>query len=360
MEGARRKAEQGVLAAGTIDSFLLWRLTDGRAHATDASNASRTLLFNIRNQEWDPDLLALFNIPRAILPDVKDSTHYYGSSSTNALGEAIPIFGIAGDQHAALIGQACIRPGMIKSTFGTGCFALVNTGIQPIRSRHRLLTTIAYRIDGIPYYAIEGSIFNAGSTIQWLHDSLGLIQSGHSSNHQDTTSSSHTGVVFVPAFTGLGAPYWDADARGAIYGLTRDTGPAELTRAALESVGYQTADLLAAMADDGTETATTLRVDGGMTKNNWMLQFLADITGIDIERPAVIETTALGAAWLAGLGAGLIESLEDLAHDWQLDRTFKPQMSLSERWSLRANWGEAIQSTRSFGSPTKISSQKYE
>jgi glycerol kinase len=351
VDGARQRAEQGQLAAGTIDSFLLWRLTDGQMHATDATNASRTLLFNIHSQQWDPDLLALFDIPRAILPEVKNSADDYGYTSAEVLGSAIPILGIAGDQHAALIGQACVHAGMMKSTYGTGCFALLNTGTQAIASSHRLLTTIGYRIEGEVHYALEGSIFNAGTTVQWLRDSLGVIGSAAETADHAAASANHGSVIFVPAFTGLGAPHWDPHARGTIYGLTRDSGPAELARAALEAVGYQSAELLDAMAGDGATTITTLRVDGGMAKNDWMLQFLANITGVDVERPAVIETTALGAARLAALGAGILNSLEGIAEHWQLERRFHPQMSSAKRHTLVSSWTRAVQNTRSFGAP---------
>jgi glycerol kinase len=351
VDGARQKAEQGQLAAGTIDSFLLWRLTGGQVHATDATNASRTLLFNIHSQQWDPDLLVLFDIPGAILPEVKNSADDYGYTSTEVFGSAIPILGIAGDQHAALIGQACVHMGMTKSTYGTGCFTLLNTGTQAIASSHRLLTTISYRIEGKVHYALEGSIFNAGTTVQWLRDSLGVIESAAETANQAKASKNRSDVMFVPAFTGLGAPHWDPHARGTIYGLTRDSGPAELARAALEAVGYQSAELLDAMVDDGAATITKLRVDGGMAKNDWMLQFLANITGVVVERPTVIETTALGAARLAALGAGILKSLEDVAEHWQLERRFYPQMSSAERYTLVSRWTRAVQNTRSFGAP---------
>ena len=351
VDGARQRAEQGDLAAGTIDSFLLWRLTGGQMHATDATNASRTLLFNIHSQQWDPDLLALFDIPDAILPEVKNSADDYGCTSAEVFGSAIPILGIAGDQHAALIGQACVHAGMMKSTYGTGCFALLNTGTQAIASSHRLLTTIGYRIEGKVHYALEGSIFNAGTAVQWLRDSLGVIESAAESADHAEASATHGDVIFVPAFTGLGAPHWDPHARGTIYGLTRDSGPADLARAALEAVGYQSAELLDAMAGDSATTITTLRVDGGMAKNDWMLQFLANITGVDVERPTVIETTALGAARLAALGAGTLNSLEGVAKHWQLERRFHPQMSSTERHALVSSWARAVHNTRSFGSP---------
>jgi glycerol kinase len=351
VDGARQRAEQGRLAAGTIDSFLLWRLTGGQVHATDATNASRTLLFNIHSQQWDPELLTLFDIPGAILPEVKNSSDDYGCTTAEVLGSAIPILGIAGDQHAALIGQACVHAGMMKSTYGTGCFALLNTGTQAITSNHRLLTTIGYRIKGKVHYALEGSIFNAGSTVQWLRDSLGVIKSAAETAHHAETSSNHGGVIFVPAFTGLGAPHWDPHARGTIYGLTRDSGPAELARAALEAVGFQSAELLDAMVGDSAATITALRVDGGMAQNDWLLQFLADITGIDVERPTLIETTALGAARLAALGTGVLSSLEDVTEHWQLERRFQPQMSSLERHALVSSWERAVHNTRSFGAP---------
>lgn len=347
ISGARKLAERGLIAAGTIDSFLLWRLTSGRTHATDATNASRTLLFNIHTQQWDSELLELFNIPETILPHVKDSADDFGYTDAELFGETIPILSVAGDQHAALIGQGCIRSGMIKSTYGTGCFTLLNTGNKAIYSKNRLLTTIGYRIDNSVHYALEGSIFNAGTTIKWLRDTLAIIESTSETSELAAHSSKHSGVVFVPAFTGLGAPYWDPNARGAIYGLTRTTGPSELVRAALESLGYQSAELLSSMQRDGAEI-TRLRVDGGMTQNDWMLQFLADITGKDVEKPVMIEATALGAAGLASLYAGVISSIEEMDERWELDCRYRPQLPFSERQELLCKWDKAVQSTISF------------
>ena len=348
IKNARKRAEIGELAAGTIDSFLVWRLTEGRVHATDATNASRTLLFNIHNQGWDSDLMKIFNVPEIILPEVKDSADDYGYSDAKIFGSAIPILGVAGDQHAALIGQGCVQPGMVKSTYGTGGFVLLNTGLQAIPSKHRLLTTISYRIKGKAHYALEGSIFNAGTSIQWLRDGLGLMRTADESESYAQAASSKSGVMFVPGFTGLGAPHWNPHARGSIYGLTRDTSRADLIRAALESTGYQSAELLDAMVTDSGQAIGSLRVDGGMARNSWMLQFVSDITGINVERSSVIETTALGAAFLANLTAGVLTTFQDLDGLWRADKQFEPQISLSKRQSLLSNWFRAIQSTQSF------------
>jgi len=354
IEGARDRAERGELAAGTIDSFLLWRLTGGKVHATDATNASRTLLFNIHTQQWDDDLLKLFNIPAPLLPVVRDCAADYGRTDPALLGSAIPICGIAGDQQAALVGQACIEPGMIKSTYGTGCFAIVNTGQEALASHQRLLTTVAYRVLGVTTYALEGSIFVAGAAVQWLQEGLGLIESASDSGRLAADVSSNRGVYMVPAFTGLGAPHWDPYARGAIFGLTRDTRPADLARAALESVCYQTVDLLDAMASDGIPAISSLRVDGGMANNDWLMQFLSDVTDLRVQRPTLTETTALGAAGLASLQAGLFDSLDELAGQWQQDRNFEPGMSTAERRRVLEDWRRAVHSTRSFapGGPT--------
>ena len=347
---ARKRAENGELAAGTIDSFLVWRLTEGKVHATDATNASRTLLFNIHKQRWDFDLMEIFNVPELVLPEVKDSADDYGRSSAKILGSSVPILGVAGDQQAALIGQACVQPGMVKSTYGTGGFVLLNTGAQAIESKHGLLTTLCYRIEGKAHYALEGSIFNAGTSIEWLRDSLGLISSATESEALARTSSSDNRVMFVPGFTGLGAPHWSPNARGSIYGLTRDTVPADLVRAGLESVGYQSAELLDSMAADSGQTITTLRVDGGMVKNDWMLQFLSDITGINVERPGMIEASALGAAFLANLRAGILTSFDGLDRFLEIDKKFQPQMSSTKRQALLSTWGRAIKATQSFSS----------
>ncbi|MGF1630162.1 MAG: glycerol kinase GlpK [Kiloniellaceae bacterium] len=344
--GARARAERGELAFGTIDCFLLWRLTGGKVHATDATNAARTLIFDIRRQVWDPELLALLRIPESLLPEVKDSDADFGTTAPDLLGHAIPIGGIAGDQQAATIGQACFEPGMMKSTYGTGCFALFNTGTELVHSRHRLLSTIAYRLGGKTTYALEGSIFVAGAAVQWLRDGLGII--GTASETEALAKQADTGqrVYLVPAFTGLGAPYWDAEARGAVFGLTRATGPAELARAVLEAVCYQTRDLLEAMRADGASGLEALRVDGGMVANDWMLQMLADILGVAVERPVVAETTALGAAYLAGLNQGLFADLAAVAAHWQRDARFEPKMAAEERDTRYAGWQDAVSRVR--------------
>lgn len=342
VDGARAKAERGELAFGTIDSFLLWRLTGGASHATDATNASRTMLFNIHSQDWDDALLDLFRIPHSLLPEVKDCIADFGMTAVDLFGRSIPIGGIAGDQQAAAIGQACLEPGMIKSTYGTGCFVLLNTGEKAFRSNNRLLTTVAYRVDGRTSYAIEGSIFVAGAAIQWLRDGLKLIDSAGEVEGLAQGLDSNRGVYMVPAFTGLGAPHWDPRARGAIFGLTRDTGVAEIVRATLESVGYQTYDLMAAMKRDSDTGSKALRVDGGMVANNWFLQFLADLLDVPVERPQVTETTALGAAYLAGVQLGLFESLADIRNHWQRDALFTPRLSQAERNDLLRGWEKAV------------------
>lgn len=342
---ARAKAEAGELLFGTIDTFLIWRLTQGKAHVTDATNASRTLLFNIHTQQWDTDLLELFDIPPNMLPEVKDSSDEFGYIDSSILGGEIPIYGVAGDQQAALFGQACFEIGMAKSTYGTGCFLMLNTGSIPLKSEHRLLTTIAYRLNGKPTYALEGSIFIAGAAIQWLRDGLQLIQSaGDTQSLAEQTPIDH-GVYLVPAFTGLGAPYWDPNARGAIFGLTRDTGIKEIVTAGLQSVCYQTKDLQKAMESDGIRP-TRLRVDGGMTENSWVMQHLADILGADVDRPEIIETTALGVAYLAGLKAGVFTSLDELSNQWKLERRFRPKISKEHRDRLYLGWTKAIDKVR--------------
>jgi len=342
VDGARARAEKGELAFGTVDSFLLWRLTGGESHATDATNASRTMLFNIHSQEWDKSLLDLFRIPESLLPKVKDCIADFGVTDVNLFGRVIPIGGIAGDQQAAAIGQACLDPGMIKSTYGTGCFVLMNTGDKVIRSQNRLLTTVAYRVDGQVSYAIEGSIFVAGAAIQWIRDGLKLIDSAGEVEGLAQGLDSNRGVYLVPAFTGLGAPHWDPHARGAIFGLTRDTGIAEIVRATLESVGYQTYDLMEAMKKDSETASKALRVDGGMVANNWFLQFLADLLDVPVERPQVTETTALGAAYLAGVQVGVFESLADTRNHWQRDALFTPRLSHAERKVLLRGWEKAV------------------
>jgi glycerol kinase len=349
--GARSAAEHGALAFGTVDSFLLWRLTGGRVHATDATNASRTMLFDITTQAWDEELLRALRIPHAVQPEVRDCSGEFGTTEPGLFGAPIPILGIAGDQQAATIGQACFAPGMSKSTYGTGCFMLVNTGERFVPSRNRLLTTVAYRLGGRTTYAIEGSIFVAGAAVQWLRDGLGIIRDAAESETLARDLHSTEGVYLVPAFTGLGAPHWDPDARGAILGLTRDSGVAHLVRAALEAVGYQTADLAEAMAADMADASldaglATLRVDGGMVVNDWLCQFLADILARPVERPAVVETTALGAAYLAGLAAGVHDSLEGVAQAWRLGRRFEPAMAAEDRQRLLDGWRRAVQRVR--------------
>jgi glycerol kinase len=342
VDGARHKAERGELAFGTVDSFLLWRLTGGRVHATDATNASRTLLFDIHAQSWDDELLGIFRVPRSVLPEVRDCAAPFGECDAALLGRAIPITGIAGDQHAAAVGQACFSPGMIKSTYGTGCFVVVNTGERAVPSRNRLLTTVCYRLEGKVTYALEGSIFVAGAAVQWLRDGIGLIRSASETEALASSLSDNRGVYLVPAFTGLGAPHWDARARGGLFGITRDTGVAEITRATLESVCYQTQDLLRAVADEGATELTALRVDGGMVGNNWLMQFLADIVDLRVDRPVVTETTALGAAYLAGVQTGVFDSLDDVTAHWQVDRSFESAMSATERERLLAGWEQAV------------------
>ncbi len=339
--GARARAESGELVFGTIDCFLIWRLTGGQVHATDATNASRTLLFNIHDQAWDTELLEMLSVPESMLPEVRDCAADYGITGKDVIGAEIPIAGVAGDQQAALIGQACFEPGMIKSTYGTGCFMMLNTGATALKSTNRLLTTVGYRLGGQTTYALEGSIFVAGAAVQWLRDGIGIIESAHQTEEMAATLESNAGVYLVPAFTGLGAPHWDPDARGAIFGITRDTGPAELVRATLESVCYQTFDLLEAKRRDGLQP-TRLRVDGGMVRNNWLCGFLADVLDIVVERPVETETTALGAAYLAGLQVGLFASVEDIARKWQAEREFDPQMAPAQRNLLLADWHEAV------------------
>jgi glycerol kinase len=347
VDGAREAAAAGRLAFGTIDSFLLWRLTGGKVHATDATNASRTMLYDIHARRWDEELLRLLEIPPSLLPDVKDSAAEFGATDKALLGAPLPILGIAGDQQAALVGQAGFARGMIKSTYGTGCFVVLNTGDAAVTSTNRLLTTLAYRLAGKPTYAIEGSIFVAGAAVQWLRDGLKLIAAAGDTQALAESLKSTNGVYLVPAFTGLGAPYWDPAARGAIFGLTRDIGIAEIVRSALEAVCYQTRDLMSAMSADGGTALKALRVDGGMTRNDWVMQFLADILDLPVERPVVTETTALGAAYLAGLQAGLFASTDDIARRWQRDRLFEPQMKADQREALYAGWTAAVKRVRS-------------
>lgn len=340
VDGARAKADAGKLAFGTIDSFLLWRLTGGKVHATDVTNASRTLLYNIVDQKWDDELLSLLDVPRSMLPDVRDNSGDFGR--TDLLGAPVTIGGMAGDQQAALIGQACFKPGMVKSTYGTGCFALMNIGGTFTPSKNRLLTTIAYRLNGEVCYALEGSIFVAGAAIQWLRDGLGILKSAGETEAMATSVDDNGGVYMVPAFTGLGAPYWNPHARASITGLTRGATAAHVVRAGLEAQAYQTQDLMHAMAEDAGKPLTEIRVDGGMVKNNWVCQFIADITGTPVLRPTIIETTALGAAYLAGLQAGVFKSVDDIAARWQQDRTFAPEMPADTRESLYGGWQKAV------------------
>ncbi|MGF2736388.1 glycerol kinase GlpK [Marinobacter sp. DUT-1] len=341
VEGARQRAEAGELAFGTVDSWLLWNLTGGRSHYTDATNASRTALFNIHTQSWDDTLLDLFRVPRQLLPEVLDCAADYGTTDREWLGAELQVAGIAGDQHAALIGQACFEPGMAKSTYGTGCFLMLNTGDRALRSENRLLTTMSYRLDGKPTYAVEGSIFVAGAAMQWLRDGLGLIgDAGESLAHAERVGVENA-VYLVPAFTGLGAPHWDPHARGAIMGLTRDTGIGEIVTAGLQSVCYQTKDLVRAIQNDGARLES-LRVDGGMAVNDWVMQFLADILNVTVDRPRITETTALGAAYLAGLQTGVYSSLEEISRLWECERQFRSDMRPSLRESLYAGWLDAV------------------
>ncbi len=344
VDGARAAAEAGRLAFGTVDSWLLWRLTDGRVHATDATNASRTMLFDIARGDWDEELLDLFRIPRALLPEVRDSAGAFGT--TRALGGETPILGVAGDQQAAMVGQACFSPGMVKSTYGTGAFLLLHTGETPVMSANRLLTTVALQLNGVRSYALEGAIFVAGAAVQWLRDGLGILPDAASSGAFAAKADPAQSVYLVPAFTGLGAPHWDAEARGALFGLTRATGPAELARAALESVAYQTRDLIEAMHADWPDAGqTVLRVDGGMAASDWAMQFLADLLAAPVDRPAGTETTALGAAYLAGLAAGICPPPGAFAATWALDRRFRPAMDAAERAARYTGWREAVRRT---------------
>ncbi|OYU17641.1 MAG: glycerol kinase [Rhodobacteraceae bacterium PARR1] len=346
--GARDRAAKGELAFGTVDTFLIWKLTGGRVHATDATNAARTLIYNIAKNEWDAEICALLDIPMAILPEVKDCAANYGVTRPDLFGRAIPILGVAGDQQAATVGQACFAPGMMKSTYGTGCFALLNTGADMVPSKNRLLTTIAYRLNGQTTYALEGSIFIAGAVVQWLRDGLKIIREAKETQPLADQADPTQEVVLVPAFTGLGAPYWRPECRGAVFGLTRNSGPAELAKAALESVGYQTRDLLEAMRSDwGAAADGVLRVDGGMTASDWAMQFLSDILGAPVDRPVVTETTALGAAYLAGLQAGLCPAPAEFAKQWALQHRFTPAMDEATRQAKYARWQRAVQATMS-------------
>ena len=345
VDGARVRAERGELLFGTVDCFLLWRLTNGQSHKTDASNASRTMLFNIHSQEWDKELLTELSVPEAMLPEVEDCAADFGIASAEHLGAEIPIGGIAGDQQAALIGQCCFEPGMTKSTYGTGCFVIMNTGEKPVESSNRLLTTVGYRLNGKVSYGLEGSIFVAGAAVQWLRDGIKLISDASETEAIATSHPSSNGVYLVPAFTGLGAPYWDPGARGGILGLTRDSSIEDIVTATLLSVCYQTRDLLEAMAKDGV-MPTILRVDGGMVANSWVAQGLADLVRIPVDRPEVTETTALGVAYLAGLQVGIYDSLEEISSQWRSERAFQPQMAQNESNLLYQGWQEAVSRVR--------------
>ena len=350
VDGARARAARGELLFGTVDSFLIWKLTGGAVHATDATNAARTLLFNIHDGRWDAEICDLLDIPMAMLPEVRDCAGDFGMTRADLFGREIPIRGVAGDQQAATVGQACFSPGMMKSTYGTGCFALLNTGDAPVASKNRLLTTIAYQLDGKRTYALEGSIFVAGAVVQWLRDGLKIIREASETQPLAETADPAQQVVLVPAFTGLGAPYWNAEARGAVFGMTRNTGPAELARAALQSVGFQTRDLLEAMTADWPDggEADVLRVDGGMVASDWTMQFLADILGAPVDRPTVAETTALGAAWLAGMDAGVYPAADEFARGWALNRRFEPTLDSAARDALYARWKRAVAACQAF------------
>ena len=343
VKGARAKAENGELCFGTIDSFLIWRLTGGKVHATDATNASRTLLYNIHTGEWDDELLGILQVPRAMLPEVKDCAADFGVCEVKFFGSAIPIQGVAGDQQAATIGQACFEPGMMKSTYGTGCFALLNTGDKAVASQNRLLTTVAYQLNGKRTYALEGAIFMAGATVQWLRDGLKIVKNAADTGALAKASDKNQNVYLVPAFVGLGAPYWNSEVRGAMFGLTRATTNKEMARAALEAVCYQTNDLLEAMKKDwGASGTTMLRVDGGMTASDWTMQFLADILGAPVDRPKILETTAIGAAYLAGLQAGLLPEPGIFAKAWKREKRFTPKLDAASREQKCAGWREAV------------------
>ncbi|WP_294606222.1 glycerol kinase GlpK [uncultured Roseovarius sp.] len=358
VEGARARAEAGDLLFGTVDSFLIWKLTGGAVHATDATNAARTLLYDIRKGRWSKTICDLLDIPMQMLPEVRNSADDFGHVRADLFGREIPIRGVAGDQQAATVGQACFKPGMLKSTYGTGCFALLNTGDTPVVSKNRLLTTIAYQFDGKPTYALEGSIFVAGAVVQWLRDGLRIIREASETQPLAEKADPAQNVVLVPAFTGLGAPYWNAECRGAMFGLTRNTRPEELARAALESVGFQTRDLLQAMRDDwdgqGADAVSrdrdvaTLRVDGGMSASDWAMQFLSDIIDAPVDRPQVLETTALGAAWLAGMQVGLYPGQDEFAATWALERQFLPDMDDALRRVKTDAWARAIEATLRF------------
>lgn len=353
VEGARERARAGELLFGTVDTWLIWNLTGGGVHATDATNAARTLLYDIHKGRWSEPVCEVLGIPMEMLPRVKDSSDFFGVASRELLGAGIPILGVAGDQQAATVGQACFLPGTLKSTYGTGCFALLNTGETPVRSRNRLLMTIAYQLEGQPYYALERPIFIAGAAVQWLRDGLRAIDTAARSQSLARQADTSQEVVMVPAFTGFGAPYWQPHCRGAVFGLTRGSGAAELARAALESVAFQTRDLLEAMHADWTPPCNdgVLRVDGGLSVNDWAMQFLSDMLGARIDRPGISETTALGAAWLAGMEAGVYPDMQGFAEAWSLDRAFAPEMAAEERTRRYAGWKRAVRATLSMADP---------
>lgn len=343
--GARQSADRGELAFGTIDSWLIWKLTQGALHITDVTNACRTMLYNIHTGNWDEDLLRLLDIPRSLLPQVRSSSEVYGQTAEGLFGAQVPIAGIAGDQQAATFGQACLQPGMAKNTYGTGCFMLLNTGTTPIASQHKLLTTIAWIVNGRTNYALEGSVFVAGAVVQWLRDGLGVIKHSQEVEALACQVTDNDGVYFVPAFVGLGAPYWDSYARGTIVGLSRGSTAAHIARAALESIAYQTADLLDAMQQDATLNLSELRVDGGASRNDLLMQFQADVLGVPVVRPNVTETTALGAAYLAGLAVGYWDE-QEISHLWQAEKRFEPTMSADQRQKLRDGWKQAVAQAR--------------
>jgi len=355
VEGARKRAQEGELLFGTVDSFLIWKLTDGKNHVTDATNASRTMLYNIKTGNWDEEICKLLDIPMNMLPQVKDCADDFGMVRADLFGGEIPINGVAGDQQSAAVGQACFEIGMLKSTYGTGCFALLNTGENMVLSQNKLLTTIAYQLDGKPTYALEGSIFVAGAVVQWLRDGLKIIREASETQELAMSADENQQLYIVPAFTGLGAPYWDAECRGAIFGLTRNSGPAEFSKAALESVAYQTRDLLEAMHADLSSfdidvkqsEHSILRVDGGMSASSWTVQFLSDILGTAVDRPEILETTALGAAWLAGMKVGFYPSKEEFSKNWILEKRFEPSMDNEKRAKLYNGWKDAVSRTLS-------------
>ena len=345
-EASRERARRGEILFGTVDTYIIWRLTGGKVYATDATNACRTMLYDIHKGAWSSTICKMLDIPMEMLPEVKDCAADFGVTRSDLFGREIPILGVAGDQQAATVGQACFQPGMMKSTYGTGCFALMNTGGAPVRSQNRLLTTVAYQLDGKPTYALEGSIFIAGAVVQWLRDGLKIIREASETQPLAEASDPKQSVIIVPAFTGLGAPYWKPDCRGAIYGLTRNSGPAEFARAALESVGYQTRDLLEAMtADSPNSTGGILRVDGGMSVSDWTMQFLSDVIGAAVDRPEVKETTALGAAWLAGMKAGIYPDQQGFSRNWRLEKRFEPRMPDKERNERYSLWKKAVEAT---------------